>query len=109
MIPRIPAKGENLQSRVEESDHFRIDLFFSSAPHRISLEMGKESVITYGARPIRMKNTTELTVLMVDLKSLLPPERMNRALREISREPYPTLRAYEEELRWAFYRLGAKG
>ena len=55
-----------------------------------------------------MKNSLDLTVLLVDLQALLPPERMNRCLRELSlTEVYPRLRAYEEELRWAFYRLGA--
>jgi hypothetical protein len=35
---------------------------------------------------------------------------MNRGLRELSTETlYPSLQAYEEEIRWAFYRLGAKG
>lgn len=93
-----------------EKDYFRIDLFFSRKPHRISLEMDKDSIITYGGRPIRMKNRTEILVLLVDLKSLLPQERMNRGLRELSTETlYPSLQTYEEEIRWAFYRLGAKG
>jgi hypothetical protein len=97
-------------SKTVEKDYFRIDLFFSREPHRISLEMDKDSVITYGGRPLRMKNRTELTVLMADLVSLLPPERMNRGLRELSTETlYPSLQAYEEEIRWSFYRLGAKG
>lgn len=92
-----------------EKDYFRIDLFFSHEPHRVSLEMDKDSVITYGGRPIRMKNRTELAVLLADLASFLPPERMNRGLRELSTEPlYPSLQAYEEEIRWSFYRLGAK-
>jgi hypothetical protein len=93
-----------------EKGYFRIDLFFAQEPHRISLEMDRESVITYGGRPLRMKNRTELTVLLADLGSLLPPERMNRGLRELSTEAlYPSLQTYEEEIRWAFYRLGAKG
>jgi hypothetical protein len=97
-------------SKTVEKDYFRIDLFFSNEPHRISLEMDDMSVITYGGRPIRMKNRTELTVLMADLNSLLPPDRMNRGLRELSTETlYPSLQTYEEEIRWAFHRLGAKG
>lgn len=93
-----------------EKDYFRIDLFFSREPHRISLEMDRDSVIAYGGRPIRMKNRTELTVLLADLGSLLPPERMNRGLRELSTETlYPSLQTYEEEIRWSFHRLGAKG
>lgn len=110
MVPSAPEKGSNLRSTVEESNHFRIDLFFSSAPHRISLEMDKDSVITYGSRPIRLKNRTELTVLMCDLQTLLPPDRQNLALRKLSTRPlYPSIHGYQEEIRWMFYRLGAKG
>lgn len=96
-------------SNTVEKDHFRIDLFFSFAPHRISLEMDSDSVITYGGRALRLKNTAELTVLMCDLQSLLPPDRQNLALRTLSTKPiYPSLHGYEEEIRWMFYRLGAK-
>ena len=96
--------------RIEEKRFFRIDFFFSSEPCRVSLEIEKETVFFYGDRSIRMKNKLDLTVLMVDLQALLPPERMNRSLRELSlTQVYPRMRAYEEELRWAFYRLGAQG
>lgn len=94
----------------ESKAFFRVDLFFGTDPHRISLEMGKDTLFFYGDRPIRMKNLTELTVLMVDLQSLLPTDRMNRSLREINLESaYPTMHAYEEELRWSFHKLGATG
>ena len=110
MTPNAPEAGTNLKVRIEEFSHFRIDLFFSKAPHRISLEMKSDSVITYGGRPIGLKNTTELTVLMCDLQTLLPPSRQNLALRTLSTAPlYPSLHAYEEEVRWMFHRLGAKG
>ena len=96
--------------KIEEKRFFRIDLFFTGDPHRISLEIDKETVCFYGDRPIRIKNPLDLTVLMVDLQSLLPPERMNRSLRELSTTGiYPSMHAYGEEIRWAFYRLGAKG
>jgi hypothetical protein len=96
--------------KFEERRYFRIDLFFSTDPHRVSLEIDKETVCFYGERPIRLKNATELLVLMVDLQSLLPPERLNGTLRDLALDRiYPTMHAYEEEIRWAFYRLGAKG
>ncbi len=107
---RYTVNVNRLVTRTVGKDYFRIDLFFSREPHRVSLEMDRESVITYGGRPLRMKNRTELTVLMADLGSLLPPERMNRGLRELSTETlHPSLQTYEEEIRWAFHRLGAKG
>lgn len=95
--------------KFEEKRYFRIDLFFSAEPHRVSLEIDKETVCLFGDRPIRLKNTTELLVLLVDLQSLLPPERMNSTLRDLALDRiHPTMHAYEEEIRWAFYRLGAK-
>lgn len=107
---RYDVKVDKLVSKCVEKTHFRIDLFFSTSPHRVSLEMDKDSVITFGGRPLRMKNTTELTVLMCDLHSLLPLDRQNLALRQLSTEPlYPSLHGYEEEIRWMFYRLGARG
>lgn len=94
----------------EEKNFFRVDLFFASEPHRVSLEIEKDTVMFHGDRHLRLKSLTELTVLMLDLQALIPPERMNRGLRELSRETlYPTMHAYEEELRWEFHRLGAKG
>jgi len=105
-----PALVTQRSLKMEEKKIFRIDLFFTNAPHRISLETSEESVIFYGERLIRLKNTTEITVLMIDLQALVPPERTNQSLRELSvNPPYPTMHAYEEELRWAFYHLGAKG
>ncbi len=96
--------------KIEEKRFLRIDFFFTSEPNRISLELGKDTVIFYGDRPMRMENQLDLTVLMVDLQSLLPPERMNRSLKDLSlHHVYPSMHAYEEELRWAFYRLDAKG
>jgi len=104
------ARVEKSVLKIEEKRFFRIDFFFSAEPNRISLEIGKDTVMFYGDRPLRMKIQLDLTVLMVDLQSLLPPERMNRTLRELSlSHVYPSMHAYEEELRWAFYRLGAKG
>ena len=100
----------NVIRSYEEKPYFRFDLFFSNGPHRVSLEIEKNSVLFYGESPIRLKNTLDLTVLMVDLQVLLPPERMNRSLRELSMtHVYPSMHAYQEELRWAFYRLGARG
>ncbi len=96
--------------KTEERSFFRVDFFFSSDPRRTSLETSEESVMFYGERLLRLRNTTEILVLMVDLQSLLPPERMNCGLRNLSTQTlYPSMNAYQEELRWAFHRLGARG
>ena len=97
-----------LTREFEEKTYFRVDLFFSTAPHRISLQMGQDSVIFHQGRVMRLKNKRDLAALMFDLQGLLPPERENLSLRNLSiASPYPSMHAYEEEIRWAFYRLRA--
>lgn len=87
---------------------FRIDLFFTHEPNRISIEIDSDTVFFYGDLPMRLKNTLNLKILMTDLSCLLPPDRMNTSLRERSLDHiYSSMNAYEEEIRWAFYRLGA--
>jgi hypothetical protein len=93
-----------------EKTFFRIDLFFSSEPHRISLEIDHESVMFYADRPIRLRDSLNLKILITDLHASLPPERVNSCIRELSLDSsYSSMNAYEEEIRWTFYRLGAKG
>jgi hypothetical protein len=87
---------------------FRIDLFFTHEPNRISIEIDSESVFFYGDLPMRLKDTLNLKIVMTDLSCLLPPGRMNTSLRERTMDrTYSSMNAYEEEIRWAFYRLGA--
>ncbi len=89
---------------------FRIDLFFSNEPHRISLEIDSDSVMFYADLPIRLKDTLKLKILMTDLHLLLPPERMNTHMCERTLDQsFTSMNAYEEEIRWAFYRISANG
>lgn len=99
---------ENRFKQAVDKTFFRIDLFFTHEPNRISLEIDADTVLFYGDIPMRMKNTLNLKILMTDLSSLLPPDRMTTSLRECSLDhTYLSMIAYEEEIRWAFYRLGA--
>lgn len=99
---------ENRVKQAENKTFFRIDLFFTHEPNRISLEIDSLSVLFYMDLPMRLKDSLNLKILMTDLCSLLPPERMNISLRERSLDhTYSSMNAYEEEIRWAFYRLGA--
>ncbi|MES2982863.1 MAG: hypothetical protein V4727_11165 [Verrucomicrobiota bacterium] len=106
---RYDALAEKRYKQEVDKIFFRIDLFFSTEPHRISLEIDHESVLFYATRPIRLKDTLNLKILMTDLHALLPPDRTNTSVRERSMDhTYSSMNAYEEEIRWAFYRLGAK-
>lgn len=99
-----------LTKELKEKTYFRVDLFFSTAPHRISLEMDQDGVMFHHGRVIRLRNTADLAALMFEIQALLPPERENLSLRNLYiASPYPSMHAYEEELRWTFYRLGLRG
>ena len=101
---------ERLIKEAVDKTFFRVDLFFTNEPNRISLEIDHGSVLFYADRPMRLKDTLNLKILMTDLYALLPPDRMNTSLRQRSVDhTYSNMNAYEEEIRWAFYRLGAKG
>lgn len=97
-------------AKIEKQTNFRIDLFFSNDPFRISLELNDQNVIIHAGQAIRMRNTEGLMGLLSKLKALIPAERMNRGLQTMTMETiYPSFPAYQEELRWMFYRLGARG
>jgi hypothetical protein len=97
-------------SKVEDALCFRADLFFTTAPNRISFEIHQNNVMIYNGLRVRLQETAGITEVMSGLKSLLPPERTNEALRKMPLHMlYPSMHAYEEEIRWMFYRLGAKG
>lgn len=105
---RYDALVEKRYKKEIDKTFFRIDLFFTHEPNRISIEIDSDTVFFYGDLPVRLKNQLNLKILMTDLNSLLPPERVNTALRERSLSfSYSSMNAYEEEIRWAFYRLGA--
>lgn len=100
---------ENRFRKAVDKSVFRIDLFFTHEPNRISIEIDSESVFFYSDILMRLRDTLNLKILMTDLSFLLPAERMNTSLRERSLDhTYSSMNAYEEEIRWAFYRLGAK-
>ena len=101
---------EKRYKQEQEKTFFRIDLFFSQEPYRIAMEIDADSVLFYADRPMRLRDTLNLKILMTDLSMLLPPERMNTGLRQRTLDfVYSSMNAFEEEIRWSFYRLGARG
>lgn len=88
---------------------FRIDLFFWSSPNRLGASVSAESTTFFQGRPLRLRDTALLLGAMMDLRELLPPERIGAGLRRSDTETfYPSLRSYEEEIRWHFHRLASR-
>ena len=56
---------------------------------------------------IEIRKSGLVFTAMMDLQELLPNERVGSGLkRPDTKNAYPSLRCYEEEIRWHFYRLG---
>lgn len=96
--------------RVQDSPEFRLDFFFCSAPNRLRASVSAESMMFFQGRPLRLGDTALLLGAMMDLQELLPPERVGAGLRRSDTKTfYPSLRSYEEEIRWHFHRLTPRG
>jgi hypothetical protein len=103
------AMGDADMDRPEQqtsSPEFRLDFFFWSAPHRLRASISAESMMFFQQRPMRLRDTALLLGAMMDLQELLPRERVGAGLRRPDTKIfYPSLKSYEEEIRWHFYRL----
>ncbi len=90
--------------RVEPLQEFRLDFFFSSAPHRLRAVVSSENTLFFHERPLRLRDTVLLLGAMMDLVELLPPDRTGEGLKQSATTTYyPSLRSYEEEIRWHFH------
>jgi hypothetical protein len=98
------------KQRVEENvPEFRLDFFFSSSPHRLRATVSAESMMFFHDRPLRLRDTALLLGAMMDLRELLPSERVGSGLKRSDTENvYPSLHAYEEEIRWHFHQLKSR-
>ena len=94
------------QHRVQDIPEFRLDFFFYSPPNRLRASVSPESMMFFRGRPLRLRDTALLLGAMMDLQELLPSERIGSGLkRSDTQNFYPSLRSYEEEIRWHFHRL----
>jgi hypothetical protein len=97
------------QQHIEEVPEFRLDFFFWSSPNRFRTSVSAESTMFFHGRPLRLRDTALLLGAMMDLRELLPPERVGAGLkRSDTQTAYPSLKRYEEEIRWHFHRLKAR-
>lgn len=98
------------ETNFEKISEFRLDFFFWSAPNRLRASVSAESTMFFQNRPLRLRDTALLLGAMMDLRELLPPERVGAGLmRADTKNFYPSLRSYEEEIRWHFHRLTPRG
>jgi hypothetical protein len=86
---------------------FRLDFFFSTRPERQHASASAESIIIYQGTPLSLRDSDGLRALTTAMAELLPPERLSPLFHHPGFHPhYPTLRDYQNEIRWHFHRLG---
>ncbi len=91
----------------EESEvEFRLDFFFDTSPERQHASSCRDSKICYKDRPLRFRDRDGLRELTSAMAQLLPPERLSSFFHHPDSHPhYPTLRDYQNEIRWYFHGL----
>ena len=95
--------------RQEDLPEFRLDLFFSIPPHRLRASVSAESMMFFRDRPVRLRDTALLLGAMMDVNELLPADRVGSGLKRTdTKNFYPSLHSYEEEIRWHFHRLKSR-
>ena len=100
-IPRLESRKV-----IEEFPEFRLDFFFTTAPHRLRATVSAASMMFFRDRPLRPRDTALLLGAVLDLRDLLPPDRIAEGLKQPdTRIYYPSMKSYEEEIRWHFHRF----
>ncbi len=103
-VPRLESRKVT-----EEFPEFRLDFFFTTAPHRLRTTVSAESIMFFRDRPVRPRDTALLLGAILDLRELLPPDRLSEGLKQSdTRTYYPSLNSYEEEIRWHFHGFKAR-
>jgi hypothetical protein len=91
----------------EESEmEFRLDFFFTEAPHRQHASSSADSMIYDQETPLRYGDTEGLRKLTDAMAELLPKEQQSSYFHNPeSHSPYRTLRDYQNEIRWYLHGL----
>ena len=94
------------QRKMISVPQFRLDFFFSTAPHRIHVLITPENVAFFQDQPLRLRHPRNIMDAREELRTFFPPERLtNGMLQEDTHPFYPNMTSYEEEIRWRFYQL----
>jgi hypothetical protein len=65
---------------LEDMPEFRLDFFFWASPNRLRASVSAESTMFFQDRPLRLRDTTLILGAMMDLRELLPAERVGAGL-----------------------------
>jgi hypothetical protein len=94
--------------RLQDVPEFRLEMFFRVEPYRLQWVLDPDNTLTVNGRPISFRKQPTLDELFRQLAVVFPAERLNLGIRKLSVGEYfvyPSVRAFEEEIVWSFYRL----
>jgi len=87
---------------------YRFDWFFDSEPYRWQWICDRESIVHVNQIPMPLPQHQKVVLLLQQLTSFLPADRLNSGVRKLSSGDYfvyPSVHAFEEEIVWSFYQL----
>jgi len=94
--------------RLEDVPEFRLEFYFACEPYRLQWILDDHSVLRANDEVIKFRDRERIDALLAMLANTLPAERVGQGIRRAhSGEEliYPSVRAFEEEIVWSFYRL----
>lgn len=96
------------RNHLENVPEFRVEFFFAREPYRLQWILDDDTVLRANGEVFKLRDRQRLNDLLVSLSSSLPVERVNLGIRKAAAGQelvYPSVRAFEEEIVWSFYRL----
>jgi hypothetical protein len=94
--------------RLENVPEFRLEFFFAVEPARLQWILTPETVLNVNGANLRLRDGSQLDAFLLTLGHLLPTDRVNLGIKNSGAAgdfAYPSVRAFEEEVIWSFYRL----
>jgi hypothetical protein len=107
-------RTRDLEPRIERvygeevEKEFRIEFFFWTEPQRLKMSLAAAKAIFVNGRAVQLHKQEDLATSIAELRALLPDARLNTGIR-LPATVYPSLRAYEEEIRWSFHQITKGG
>jgi len=94
--------------RLQDVPEFRAEIFFGIEPYRLQWVLDPDNTLRINDSPVPLRNAPKLDAFVKQLAALFPADRLNLGIRRLSAGEYllyPSVRAFEEEIVWSFYRL----
>jgi hypothetical protein len=93
-------------AKLEQAGEFRFECFIKRSPYRLRLLVDAGTSVVWNGVGLRLEKRDPIQAFMVSWRRFAPRVRRNLGLvRDGADFEYPSLRAFENEIRWHFYML----